>query len=94
MFYSLHGANVLRRLQSALPEFNRLGLLDFFSHFDSRLIFTLLYDSLSLVINAFSHRECWGHGSEERKSIAPKQLDCVACTMRQCAVFWVCYFAR
>ena len=27
--------------------------------FDSRLILKLLYDSLSLVINAFSHRDCW-----------------------------------
>jgi len=38
---------------SALPEFNQL--LDFYSLFDSRLILTLLYDSLSLVINAFSY---------------------------------------
>jgi len=37
---------------SALPEFKHL-LLDFFSHFDSGLILTLLYDSLSIVINAF-----------------------------------------
>jgi len=41
------------RCISALPEFNQL-LLDFFSHFDSRLILMLLYDSLNLVINAFS----------------------------------------
>jgi len=39
---------------SALPEFNQL--LDFFNLFDSRLTLTLLYDSLSLVINAFSYR--------------------------------------
>jgi len=39
----------------ALPEFNQL--LDFFNLFDSRLILTLLYESLSLVINAFSHRD-------------------------------------
>ena len=38
---------------SALPEFNQ-SILDFFSLFDSRLIFTLVYDSLNLVINAFS----------------------------------------
>jgi len=44
-----------------LPEFNQL-LLDFFNLFDSRLIFALLYDSLNLVINAFSSG-CWGHGS-------------------------------
>ena len=63
---------------SALPEFNQL--LDFFNLFESRLILMLLYDSPSLVINAFSHRDCWGHGSGERKSIALQQLDCVACT--------------
>jgi len=38
---------------AALREFNLL-LLDFFNLFDSRLIFMLLYDSLNLVINAFS----------------------------------------
>jgi len=43
----------LTRCISALSEFNQL-LLDFFSLFDSRLILTLLYDSLSIVINAFS----------------------------------------
>jgi len=56
-----------------------------------------MYDSLSLVINAFSYKEYWGHGSgerKERKSIALQQLDCVAHTMHQCAVFWVSYFAR
>ena len=68
-------------------------LLDF-NFFDSRLIHMLLYDSLSLVINAFSHRNCWGHGSGEMKSIALQQLDCVACAMHQCAVFWVSDFAR
>ena len=79
---------------SALPEFNQL--LDFFNLFDSRLILTLLYDSdsLSLVIDAFSYREYWGHGSGERKSTALQQLDCVAHTVHQCAVFWVSYFAR
>jgi len=41
------------RCVSALPEFNQ-SLLDFFSLFDSRLILTLLYDSLNLVINALS----------------------------------------
>ena len=30
------------------------SLLDFFNFFDSRLILTLLYDSLNLVINMFS----------------------------------------
>jgi len=50
---------------SALPEFNQL--LDFFNLFDSQLILTLLYDSLSPVINAFSYTEYWGHGSGKRK---------------------------
>jgi len=38
---------------SALLEFNQ-PLLDFFNLSDSRLILTLPYDSLNLVINAFS----------------------------------------
>jgi len=77
---------------SALLEFNQL--LDFFNLFDSRLILMLLYDSQSLAMNAFSYRDCWGHGSGERKSIALQQLDCDTFTMHQCAVFWVFYFAR
>ena len=35
-----------------------------------------------------------GQGSGERKLTALQQLDCVARTMHQCAVFWVSYFAR
>jgi len=76
-----------------MPEFNQL-LLDFFSLFDSQLILTLLYDSINLVINAFSYREYWGHGSGERKSRVPQQLDCVARTKHQYAVFWVSSFSR
>jgi len=81
---------------SALREFNQV--LDFFNLFDSRLILTLLYDSISLVINAFSYREFGTVGDMVQmkgKSIALQQLDYVAhiCTMRQCAVFWVSYFA-
>ena len=34
------------------------------------------------------------HGSRERKSTALQQLDCVACTKHQCAVFWVSSCAR
>ena len=49
---------------SALPELSQ-SLLDFFSLFDSRLILTLLYDSLSLVVNAFSSG-CWRNGLRER----------------------------
>jgi len=44
---------VFTRCVSALQEFNQ-SLLDFFNLFDSRLILTLLYNSLNLVINAFS----------------------------------------
>jgi len=77
---------------AALLKFNQL--LDVFNLFDSRLILTLLHDFLSLVINAFSYRDYWGHGSGERKSIALQQFDCVASTMHQCAVFWDSYFAR
>jgi len=81
----------LNAVLCALPELNQL--LDFFNLFDLRLILTLLYDSLSLVINVFSYREYSGHGSGERKSIVLQLLDCIARTMHQCAVFWVCYFA-
>jgi len=41
------------RCITALREFNQ-SLLDFFKLYSSRLVFTLLYDSLNLVINAFS----------------------------------------
>jgi len=50
---------------SALREFKQV--LDFFNLFDSRLILTLLYDSLSLVVNAFSYTDCWRHSSGERE---------------------------
>ena len=56
---------------SAFPELNQL-LLDFFNLFDSRLILTLLCDSLNLVTNAFSLGLFWGmvqkKGSRERCS--------------------------
>jgi len=51
---------------SALLEFKK-SLLDFFNLFDSRLILTLLYDSLSHVINAVSYWSCWVHGLGERE---------------------------
>ena len=77
---------------SALPEFNQL--FDFFNLFDSRLILTMLYDSLNHVINAFSLQGYWRHGSRERKLRALQELDCVARAVHQYAVFWVSYFAR
>jgi len=67
---------------TALPEFNQL--LDFFNLFDSPLICTLLYDSLNLVINAFSSGllGVWFRRNE------------VESTIHQCAVFWVSNFSR
>ena len=41
------------RCVSALPEINQ-SLLDFFNLFDLRITIMLLYDSLNLVISAFS----------------------------------------
>jgi len=67
-------------------------LLDFFNLFDSWLIRCcmtpwILYQCVQL--GPFG-----GHGSGERKSRVLQQLDCVACPMHQCAVFWVSSFAR
>jgi len=76
-----------------MPKFNQ-SLLDSFSLFNSLLVVTLLYDSLNLVINEFSLEFLGGHGSGERKSRALQELDCVARTMHQWAVFWVSSFAR
>jgi len=49
---------------NALPEFNQL--LDFFNLFDSRLILTLVYDSLNLAINPFISG-CWGKVPQSRE---------------------------
>jgi len=54
------------RCISLLPEFNK-SLLDFFNLFDSRLVFTLVYDALNLVINAFSS-ELLGGMVQEKES--------------------------
>jgi len=66
-------------------EFNQL--LDFFNLFDST--HTLLYDSLSLVISAFSYRTVGRHGSRDSAAAA----GCAARTLHQCTAFWVSYFA-
>jgi len=50
--YVTTGNTASAKCGSASLEFNQ-SLLDFFSVFDSQLIFTLLYDALNLVINAF-----------------------------------------
>jgi len=71
------------------------SLLDFFSLFDSRLILTLLYDSLNFVINAFSSGLAVGGMVQEKRITRTLQkLDCVARTMHQCAVVLVSYYAR
>jgi len=53
---------------------------------------TLLYDSLNLVINAFNSGLLEGM-VQDRQSWERCKLDCVACTMHECTVFWVSYFA-
>jgi len=55
---------------SALPEFNQL--LDFFNLFDSRPIFMLQCDSVSLVINALSHIDIGTVGGMVQKNISAK----------------------
>ena len=64
----------LNAVLCALPELNQL--LDFFNLFDLRLILTLLYDSLSLVINVFSYREYLGLRRKEVDSAAAVGLCC------------------
>jgi len=56
------------RCISAFSEFSQL-LLDFFNLFDPRLIYTLLYDSISLVTNAFSSGLLWGTTWFRRKEV-------------------------
>jgi len=74
---------------SALPEFNQ-SLVNFFSLFDSRLVLTLLYDSLHLVINAFSLGllgVAWfWFGRKEAESAAAVGLCCMhnACAPMRC----------
>jgi len=80
-------SHTLKCCISALPEINQ-SLLDSFNLVDSRLILALLYDSLNLVINAFSSglSGAWLRRKEVK---AQQQLDCVARTMhvRHCAIF-------
>jgi len=62
---------------SALPEFNQ-SLIDFFNLFDSRLIHMLLYDSLNLVLNAFSLEHLGGMVQEKgSQSVAAVGLCCM-----------------
>ena len=77
---------------SALPEFNQ-SLLDFFNLFESRLILSLLYDSVNLVINAFSLGLLGGRALEKGSREHCSSWT-VASTKHQCAVFWVSSFAR
>jgi len=75
------------RCVSVLPEFDQL-LLDFFNIFDSRLIFTLLYNSLDLVINAAGARF-------RRKEVKSAAAVRVCCTHKApVRLFWVFCFGR
>ena len=49
----------------------------------------LLYDSLSLVINAFNYREYWGHNSGERKCCSSWTVLHVQCTSAPCLLFFI-----
>jgi len=74
---------------SALLESNQ-SLLDVFNLFDSQYYsYAAVNDSigLNLAINAFSSALLGGMVQEKRKSRALQQLDCVARTLHQCAVF-------
>jgi len=68
------------------------SLLDFFSLFDSRLIRCCITPYISYQ-SGVQFGAVGGHGSGEMKSRALQQLDCIARTMHQCAVFWVFFFA-
>ena len=52
---------------AVLPEFNQ-SLLDFFNPFDLQLVLTLLYDSLSRVINECVHLGAVGGMVREKGS--------------------------
>jgi len=52
------------------------SLLDFFSLFNSRLILTLLYDSLNFVINEFSSELLGGMVQQKKSSAAAVGLCC------------------
>jgi len=70
---------------TALLDFGQ-SLSDFFNLDDSQLVFTLLYDSLNLVINAVQlWMGCRESGPQRRKneaeSFAMQRLNCDARTM-------------
>jgi len=67
---------------SALPQCNQ-SLLDFFKLSDSRLTLTLLYDSLNLVINAFSSAMLGGMVQE--KGVESAAAVALCCTHNACA---------
>ena len=56
----------LKGRAAALPDFSQL-LVDFLNVVESRLVFTLLYDSLNLVISGVQLRSIEGHSSVEMK---------------------------
>jgi len=91
---ALPGKTETRKLQFSLAVLVHCqSLLDFFNLFDSRLILTLLYDSLSHVINAFTLGLLGGmvlkKGSRERCSCWTELH-----AQNTSAVFWVSSFVR
>jgi len=88
-----HENYIFTRCISAFPEFNQ-SLLDYFQSF------WLTTHTHAAVWLPKSCNQCVqlvafvGHGSGERKSRSLQQLDCVARTKHQCAVFWVSSFTR
>ena len=76
-----------------MSEFNQL--LDFFNLFDSRFVFTLLHDSVNLVINAFISEMlgAWFRINDVER-VCRSWTVLHPPTVHQCAVFWVSYFAR
>jgi len=77
-------SHLLSQMLTVLPYFSQ-SLLDFFNLDDSQ---THTHTSIrlpNLVINGVQLWVVGGHSSVKRK-FALRQLDCVACTMCQCAV--------
>jgi len=86
-----HENCIFSQMLQCIARFNQ-SLLDFFNLFGSRLILTLLYESLNLVINAFSSGllGAWFR----RKEVESAAAVGLRCTMHQCAVFLVSSYAR
>jgi len=68
---------------TSLPADISQLLLDFFIFSGLQLMFTLLYDSLNLVINGFSSGLMEAIAQEKgSREFSMRQLDCVTCIIR------------